>query len=408
MSTLRSLRDSGGPKAARTPNTFGAILRVATATELEGGLLRLTGTIQNDVPDHGTGLQVAVVFRGDDAPRALTNFIKGAGTKKALATPDAAEGSTVSLESCYLTEEKHEGLPVVSSRWVNTIISSFARDHDKRSTLEAVYATSPKVAFKNPDFRPGAEEPELITVPVAQEKFTARVATEHGTFTREFDRSWAIEKLKRLDKSDKPQVFIDTVEPGESVAIASREELERVLTQQLSRGTRALAMLRVSDGDEIVDRLVYGSYKNEGGNYMPDPERTIKDLLENNIFRGVPNDSLFQGLENGTLTVESIPGYRLNYAGNPTVDDNAAFKMVQDLAAGKTTRYEVMFGKDGPNYASVLLPGIDRDGSIAGFSPMNVIADRPGRVLAAELVTPVINPLAPKAVAEEPAEAPAP
>jgi hypothetical protein len=119
---------------------------------------------------------------------------------------------------------------------------------------------------------------------------------------------------------------------------------------------------------------------------------------------------VFAGLEAGTLKIESIPGYRLNYAGNPMQDDNAAFKLVQDLLNDKVTRYEMMFGKEANQYQNVLLPGIARDDSIAGFSPINVIADRPIRGAGNEIVTANLDPKALKVPVpvEDLAEAPAP
>lgn len=409
MSTLRNLRDSGGPKgAARTPNTFGAVLRVSTAIE-EGGALKLTGTVVTDVPGLGEGREVAIVFRGDDADRAVNNFIKGNGGRKSLAQPDSAAGAHLTLESCYLTEDTQGDLPVISSRWLNTLQAANKEEHGNRSVLEAVFATSPRVQFDNPDYRDGLEEPKTITMPVSQDKFIARVVTEHGTFNREFDRSYGVEKLKRLGKDAKPSVFIDMIEPKAAVLVTSEAELTSVLTNQINRGTRSLSLLRVTDGEEIVDRMVYGSYKKaDSGEYKPDPQRTLEDLLKNNVFRDIANADLFKGLADGTLKVEAIPGYRLNYAGNPNQDDNAAYKLVQDLTNDKTVRYEMMFGKEPGRFASVLLPGLDRTGDIAGFSPINVIADRPGRYTAKEIVTPLLDPKSLKATVEEPAEAPAP
>lgn len=408
MSTLRTLRQAAAKGPARTPNTFAAVLQVKTAME-EGGELKLTGTILNEVPDRGSNMDAAVVFRGEDASKAVTNFIKGAGgSRRVLDTPDAASGSFVTLESCYLTEDKEGELPVVSSRWLNTLMAANKSEHANRSFLENIFASSPRVSFDNPDYREGAEEPETITIPVAQPKFFARVTTDHGTFNREFDRSWGIEKLKRLPKGSKPSVFIDTIEPNGGQLVGSIDELKAVLTEQLGRGTRATALLRVTDGEEVVDRMVYGSYKKDGDEYKPDPERTIEDLLSNNIFRGLANDDLVAGLGAGTLKIESIPGYRMNYAGNPTQDDNAAFKLVQDLAADRLTRYEIIFGKSNNHFTSVLLPGIARDETIAGFSPINVIADRPGHFAANEIVTHNIDPRAMNAAPEDPSDTPAP
>lgn len=414
MSSLRILRQSSAAtKGARTPNTFGVVLQVKTAIE-EAGHLKLTGTVLNDIPVHGANADVAVVFRGDDAERAVNNFIKGhGGSRKIFEAPDKAAGSFLTLESCYLTEDTQGDLPVVSSRWLNTLQASNKGDHKDRSFLEAMYATSPRVSFNNPDYREGAEEPKTITIPVAQPKFFARVVTDHGTHNREFDRAWGIEKLKRLGKDGKPSVFIDAIEPADAKVAGSLDELKVLLTEQLSRGTRATALLRVTDGEEIIDRTVYGSYKKEGNEYKPDPESTLADLFSKNIFRDLANDDLAAGLADGTLKVESIPGYRMNYAGNPSQDDNAAFKLVQDLMADRVGRYEMLFGKESNRFTSVLLPGIARDETIGGFSPINVIADRPGHFAGSEIVTPHIDPQAIKASAaaaasEEPPPQPSP
>jgi len=418
MSALRSLRESAAPKGGgRTPNTFAAVLQVSTAVVEKVGdkeSLKLTGIVLNEVPGAGRDLPVAVEFRGDDAERAVSNFVKGhGGSRKIFDKPENAAGSVLTLESCYLTDQvSDDDRMVVSSRWVNTLQKANEATHSDRSFLEGVMATSPRVSFENPNYREGNEEPRTITIPVSQEKFTARVQTEHGTFSREFDRAWGIERLNKLSKDAKPSVFIDTVEPNNAKLVTSEEELRAALTEQLGRGTRALALLRVTDGEEVIDRLVYGQYKREGDEYLPDPAATLEELFKNNVFRDIANTDLLAGLADGTLKIDSIPGYRLSYAGNPLKDDNAAYKLVSDLKANKVTRYEIAFGKEPNRFASVVLPGVARNDTIAGFSPINVIADRPGRHAAHEIATAHIDAKAQAAVApepeDEPAESPAP
>lgn len=407
MSALRSLRESNAPKGGgRTPNTFAVVLQVSSAVLDKAGdkeFLKLSGTVLNEVPGAGRDLPVAVEFRGDDADRAVSNFIKGhGGSRKIFDKAENASGSVLTLESCYLTEQVVDDRMVISSRWLNTLQKANEATHSDRSFLEGVMATSPRVSFENPDFRPGNEEPRIITIPVSQEKFTARVETEHGTFSREFDRAWGIERLNRLPKDAKPSVFIDTVEPNNAKLVTSEEELRAALTEQLGRGTRSLVLLRVTDGEEVIDRLVYGQYKKEGDQYLPDPEATIEQLFQNNVFRDIANDDLLAGLADGTLKIDAVPGYRLGYAGNPLKDDNAAYKLVSDLKANKVTRYEIMFGKEPNRFASVVLPGVARNDTIAGFSPINVIADRPGRHAAHEIATAHIDAKAQAAVARDP------
>ncbi|KAG0163011.1 hypothetical protein DFQ30_000887 [Apophysomyces sp. BC1015] len=168
--------------------------------------------------------------------------------------------------------------------------------------------------------------------------------------------------------------------------------LDKALATQLSRGTKALALLRVSDGEDVLTRAVYVAFKKEGDEYVPDVQKTLEDLFKNNIFKGVPNNDLFTGLADGSITVESIPGYRMSYAGDPSLDDNAAFKLVADVKKGQNQRYEMIFGTDGNRFAKVILPGIARNDTIGGFSPFNILADEPGTYLANEFRTPLIQP----------------
>lgn len=414
--SLRNIINQGGSKStARTPNTFGVVMVVKTAVEKDGHLL-LTGVAETDVPGHGRGAEIAVSFRGDDATRAVNNFVKGAGSRRALAQPDAAAGTVLTLESCYLTENERDGLPEVSSRWLNTLRSSFNNNHSDRNFVENVFAGAPRVSFANPRYHVGSEEPKRIDVPVGAATFHAFVEDEDGrVFRREFDAGFAVERLRELPKDSKPQVYIDIVSPTEAVQVRTEEELRAALAKAFSAGTRAGAVLRVSDGELAFARLDLTEFKQQNGNYEPDAAAAVARLLDNKekgLFRNIKVDSLLDHMQRGEWTVEVIPAYRLNYSGDPTRDDNAAFKLIQDVLAGRTTRYEVMFGKKDDAFASVLLPGISHADGLAGFTPINVIADRPQRFTLNEMPTSVVDPRTFKAKApqeaEELATAPAP
>ncbi|MCA4131067.1 hypothetical protein LDY98_34165, partial [Pseudomonas aeruginosa] len=162
---------------------------------------------------------------------------------------------------------------------------------------------------------------------------------------------------------------------------------------------------------DVLTRAVYVGFKRDGDEYVPDTEKTLEDLFKNNIFKGIPNDDLFAGLANGDVRVESIPGYRMNYAGDPTQDNNAAFKLISEVKAGRTQRYEMIFGEQANLFSKVILPGIARTDTISGFSPFNILADEPGTYLANQFSTPLVRPGAepqpPKLPAEE-AQEPAP
>ncbi|POZ80287.1 hypothetical protein [Burkholderia contaminans] len=79
-----------------------------------------------------------------------------------------------------------------------------------------------------------------------------------------------------------------------------------------------------------------------------------------------------------SIKVEAVPGYRLSYAGDPTKDDNASYKLIDDVKKGRNIHYQQVFGKEAQGYASVILPGIARNDSISGFSPINILAGDPG------------------------------
>lgn len=391
-------KDSG----KKQNNTFGVVLSVLSAVEHEGAL-KLTGTVLNQTKSLAEKETVTILFRGDNAAKSITNFKKGGG-KIDPKRPDAATGTILTLEGCYLTDEKDGDLRVISSRWLNTLASSSKTDQDNRSFIDNVMATAPRITFANPDIKPG--EPKSITLPVNAKIVTGRVATDHGTFDKEFPRDWAIAKLKALSATDKCQVHIDMIEPSETREITDRAGLEAVLREQLARGTKALSMLRVSDGDDVVTRAVYVPFKKDGEEYVPDVDKAIEDLFKNNIFKGIPNDDLFTGLASNGVKIEAIPGYRMNYAGDTTKDDNSAYKLVEDVKADRVQRYELMFGNEGNRFAKVILPGMARKDSIDGFSPINILSDEAGTYLAGEFSTSIIvRDVQPQSVAVEASEA---
>lgn len=408
MALLKALQaNNKGSAGEKKYNAFGVVFSVATAAEEADGSLKLTGKVLNTNPHVGPDETVTVLFRGENASKSVTNFVKGNG-KGALKTPDAAAGTFLTLEGCYPTDDMDGDNRILSARWLNTLASSRNNDHDNRSFIEDVLATAPRISFKNPDVKPG--EPERITLPINAQTVTVKVKNEHGTFDKEFPAIWAIGKLATLPAGEKPAVTIDTIEPSAAVTVSDRSSLEDALRVQLGRGTKALAMLRVTDGEDVLTRAIYVAFKKDGDEYVPDVDKTLEDLFKNNVFKGVPNDDLFAGLADRSVKVEAIPGYRMTYAGDPTKDDNAAFKLVSDVKQGRTQRYEMIFGKDGNRFAKVILPGIARNDSIAGFSPFNILADEPGTYLANEFKTTLIQPNAqpaPPVLPTEPSE-PAP
>ncbi|NMX77597.1 hypothetical protein HBO23_32020 [Pseudomonas sp. WS 5532] len=402
MSLLKRIQDVNSGSTARKFDAFGSVFEVATATQVNG-VVKLTGKLLNESnPKIIAGEEIVVNFRGDAAPKSVANFLKGNG-KKSLDTPEASKGTFLTLEGCFFTEELENDKRVLSSRWLNTLASNNDSDHENRSFIENILATAPRISFKNPNILPG--EPERITLAVNARTVDTRVKTDHGTFAKEFPAEWAVQKLAALGPNDKPTVHIDTIEPSEAKSISDREGLKATLTEQLGRGTKALAMLRVTDGDEILTRAVYVAFKKDGDDYVPDTEKTIDELFKNNIFKGIPNDDLFAALAEGEARIESVPGYRMNYSGDPTKDNNAAYKLISDVKEGKTQRYEMIFGEKANLFSKVILPGIARTDSISGFSPFNILADEPGTFQANEFRTPLINPNAapqpPKLPAEE-------
>lgn len=391
MSFLKKLQADAAKKnegaGKKQNNTFGVVLSLKTAVEHEGGL-KLTGTVLNTNKALAENEEVTVLFRGDNASKSITNFRKGGG-KLDPKRPEASEGTFLTLESCFLTEEKDGDRRVISSRWLNTLASSSKKDQDNRSFIDNVLTTAPRITFANPDIQPG--EPERITLPVNAKTVTGRVKTDHGTFDKEFPREWALEKLKSIPSTEKCQVHIDMIETADAREIKDRAGLESALRNMLARGTKALSMLRVSDGDDVVTRAVYVSFKKDGEDYVPDVDKAIEDLFKNNIFKGIPNEDLFAGLDSGGVKIEAIPGYRMMWAGDTTKDDNSAFKLVEDVKANKVQRYEIMFGTEDNRFAKVILPGMARKDSIDGFSPINILSDEAGTYLASEFSTSIIQ-----------------
>lgn len=389
MGILQQMKESGAENnGAKKYNAFGVVFEVATAEETAKGL-KLVGKVLNANQQVNADETVAVLFRGESAGKAITNFIKGNG-KGALKTADAAKGTFLTLEGCYFTDEKEDDKRVLSARWLNTLASSRSADHDNRSFIEDVLATAPRISFKNPDLKPG--EPDRITLPVNAKTVVAKIRDERGTFDKSFPVDWAIEKLNALPASEKPIVTIDTIEPREAVEVKDRAGLEKALAEQLGRGTKSLALLRITDGDDVFTRAVYVGFKKDGDEYVPDVQNALTDLFKNNVFKGLSNDVLFAGLADGSIKMETVPGYRMSYAGDPSKDDNAAFKLVSEVKQGKTQRYQMIFGDEASRYAKVILPGIARNDTVAGFSPFNILADEPGTYLAAEFDTPHIAP----------------
>lgn len=390
MAILKKMQENSKANGGQQSyNAFGVVFGVKTAQQV-GDSLELTGNVLNKNENIGPDELLTVRFRGDSAGKSLTNFLKGNG-KGALKTDDAAAGTFLTLEGCYLVPDEKDGNNrILSARWLNTLSSSRSNDHDNRSFLEEVMATAPRISFKN--VNPLLGEPERITLSVNAKKVVGRVKNEHGTFNKDFPVAWAVEKLAALPNSEKPLVTIDTIEPSSAVAVTDEASLKAVLEEQLARGTKALALLRISDGEDVLTRAVYVQFKKDGDDYVPDVDKALEDLFKNNIFKGVPNADLFAGLADGSLKFESIPGYRMSYAGDPTKDDNAAFKLISDVKKGLTQRYEMIFGTDPNGYANVILPGIARNNDIGGFSPFNILAEKPGTFLADQFNTPLISP----------------
>lgn len=400
---MKSLKQMQAEAAKKTEgagkkqnNTFGVVLSVKTAVEHEGGL-KLTGMVLNTNKALAENEEVTILFRGD-VGKSITYFKKGGG-KINPKQPDASAGTFLTLEGCFLTDEKDGDRRVINARaqGVSTLSTPSKSDQDNRSFIENVMATAPRVSFVNQDVKPG--EPTNITLPVNAKTITARVKTEHGTFDKEFPRDWAVDKLKNFQATEreKCQVHIDMIETADAREVKDRAGLESALREMLARGTKALAMLRVSDGEDVVTRAVYVPWKIDGYDesskaiYVPDVDKAIDDLFKNNIFKGIPNEDLFAGLGSGGVKIEAIPGYRLNYAGNAAVDDNSAYKLVEDVKANRIQRYELMFGIESNRFAKVILPGLARNDSIDGFSPINILSDEAGTYLASEFSTSIIQ-----------------
>lgn len=393
MKTLKQIQEEVAAKVdskkAPQMDTFAVVMEVAESSEVDGGL-RLVGSVQNASKVFADQEVVSVTFRGDVA-KSVTNFRKGGG-RVDPANPGASAGTIVTLESCYLTNEKDSaGRRVVSARWVNTLQSS-AKQGDGRSFVDEIFATAPRLNFANPRAnRPG--EPERITLGVNAASVRVDLRNERGSYSKEMSRDWAVERLKELPVGEKVRVNIDVIEPEAAVLATTREAFEAALREQLAVGPKAFCVARVSDGEQVIARSVYVSHKVVDGAYLPDVDRAIDELFSNNVFRNVPNDDLFASLAAGDYKVEVIPGYRMTWAGDTSKDDNSAFKLVEDVKNGRAEHYELIFGQDANNWARVVLAGISRDQqSMAGFSPFNVIADGVQKLRANELSTANFQP----------------
>lgn len=404
MSVLSSGTQSSA-KSGHTRNTFGVVLQIETAEKIDGKLV-ITGIALNDIPEKGKNAKISVVFRDNLADRAEGNLLKANG-KKSLETPTSAKGAMITLDHCYFDTKAEGDIPVVNSRWLNTLSSVRNNDGD-RAFLEGIVAFSPRVMFRNPDFRTGELEPENITIPTNTSTIKVRVDTGHGKAEHVLTREAALEKLSRA--TAKPRVLLDTLQPAMAVKVACESSLNAALQTALSTGPNASAVIRLFDGEDVRVRRVTGRMKQEGEVYKADADAAIAELWSSNVLGGVNNDDFRSFLSHPEVTAEVIPGYRFNYAGDPTKDDNSAYSVVQSLKTGKTLGEQVIFGDNADNLASVLVPGLDRGpspgGEYAGFSPIRAMGDRSGTYTLLNLPTAVQNPG--KALEEKAANAPAP
>lgn len=392
--------NAGGGKA----NTFGMILSVATATSLEEGQLQLTGVAKTSSSAVKEGEMVTVMFREAQAVQVHNTFKKNLG---ALTDPERAKGIQVSLEGCYVDQERSEGeVKVLNARWLNTVSNVRANpDHQNRGALDNVYASSPRIIFKNPNKQPG--EPDTITFPVVAESISARVKTDNGYGRQNFSRDWALAKLRALPQEQKPQVVMDHLDVESPTKVATLSEMKAALAKALSEGTNSLALMRIYDGDDVVVRSVFPMAKQDGrGEYVPDVDAALAEVFGGkDVFRNVPPAVLEAELAKGTLVAEVIPGYRLRYMGNPRARENSAANLLKDVLEDKVTQLQAIFGNRGDNYAKVIIPGMAHDGTkISGFAVMNVLAHEQGVFSTNDIPTAVIDRRVPLVVPELAAE----
>lgn len=419
MSVLQQMMQQNAKPAATTKSgpsmdMVGISLQIEKAiiTEGESGeVMELVGTATNTTSVFKEGERLRVQFRQDQMEKVIGNLLKGTGqSNKAMlakmkSDEGALAGSLVAVEHSYPV--KNEGLrttdmdgnTIMMARWLTTVSSNLKMGHDDRQMLDGVFASAPKIRFDNP--RAGQpDEPKSITFPVnagADDKIWVQIPSSSGVgnVPRPQTLEWVKERLK---ESTRISVYLDTLssDPNQCASINSVDSLKQALTEQLAQGTTALSMLRVSDGKEVFTRKVSVIFKNVDGDYQPDPEQTIQKLLERQIFKEITNEQVFATLENGSVKMEAIPGYRVSFSGNANSDNNVSNKIVNQVLKGNTINFNVVWGSNSENYSRVLLPGIARSDSIAGFTPTGYLQEEMGTYTAKTLPTPLTGHVAPE------------
>ena len=400
---LNGVKSGTAPAATTKSSAVGIVLEVMESGLKDDGLY-LVGRVKNTNSKVADGDVIAVEFRGA-TDRIKTSWLKSNSKKSLESNPEkpglstVAKGSVVMLESCYpVSKGEDGGHPVYSSRWLNTIIShQKLDDHEDRTFIDDSIVTAPKICFKNPS--PVTGEPASITVPVNVQsvgKVTLPVPTEHGTFMKEFSADWALAKLTEMRaKNVRPSVVVDLLSPAESVKVETLQQLKDTLATTIAAGPKALSMLRLvdaSNGTVVCHRNVYAQFKkNDDGRYVADVDATLGQLFSNNIFKDVPTDLLAKDLDQGGSFIEVVPGYRLGYAGDPTVSNNASYKLIDDVINGKTQKFEVLFGKEPDRWAQVIMPGNMKGDGMADFNPFLIIANETGTFEPAKFGTHLVE-----------------
>ncbi|WP_324042469.1 hypothetical protein [Aeromonas caviae] len=421
MSVLQQMMQQNAKPAATTKSghsmdMVGISLQIEKAiiTEGESGeVMELVGTATNTTSVFKEGERLRVQFRQDQMEKVIGNLLKGTGqSNKAMlakmkSDEGALAGSLVAVEHSYPV--KNEGLrttdmdgnTIMMARWLTTVSSNLKMGHDDRQMLDGVFASAPKIRFDNPK-ADLPDEPKSITVPVnagADDKIWVQIPSSSGVgnVPRPQTLEWVKERLK---ESTRISVYLDTLssDPNQCAQINSLDSLKQALTEQLSQGTTALSMLRLTDetGADVLTRKVSVIFKKVGDEYQPDPEQTIQKLLERPMFKEVTNEQVFTGLDSGVLKMEAIPGYRVSFSGNANSDNNVSNKIVNQVLKGNSTNFNVVWGSNGENYSRVLLPGIARSDSIAGFTPTGYLQEEMGTYTAKTLPTPLTGHVAPE------------